>query len=84
MARKGQPEPPGKPEVTPEVGIDLLRKQIEKAKALLEARPLTSDADGQWQLLTRNYLEKAFGVGSPSVPFRKCLMRSQTVSGFPV
>lgn len=67
MAGRGQPEPPGKPEVTPEVGIDLLRRQIEKAKALLDARPLTSDADGQWQLLTRNYLEKAFGVGSPNV-----------------
>jgi hypothetical protein len=67
MARKSQPNPPGKPQVFADVGIRLLQKQIDKANALLAARPLSSDDDGQWQLLTRNYLEKAFGTGSPNV-----------------
>ena len=67
MARKSQPQSPGKLEVPPEVGIKLLTKQIGSAKDLLSARPLSSDDNGQWQLLTRNYLEKAFGVGSPNV-----------------
>jgi predicted nucleotide-binding protein len=67
MARKGQSEPPGKPDVPPDVGIELLNKQIEKGRSLLVARPLKSDDNGRWQLLTRNYLEKAFGTGSPNV-----------------
>jgi hypothetical protein len=67
MARKSQPDPPGKPQVPADVGIRLLQKQIDKANALLAARPLSSDDNGQWQLLTRNYLEKAFGTGSPNV-----------------
>lgn len=67
MARKGQSEPPGKPEVAPDIGIELLKKQIDKGRSLLAARPLNKDDYGQWQLLTRNYLEKAFGTGSPNV-----------------
>jgi len=67
MAKKSQPEPPGEPQVTPDAGIDLLRRQIAKAEELLGTRPLTTDANSQWQLVTRNYLEKAFGAGSPNV-----------------
>lgn len=65
--RKRQPEPPDQPEVGPEVGIRLLQGQIEKGRALLASRPLQKDAYSQWELLTRNYLEKAFGRGSPNV-----------------
>lgn len=67
MARAKQPAPPGNPQVPPEVGIELLQKLIAKGKVLLDNRPLSHDAHGQWQLLARNYLEKAFGVGSPNV-----------------
>jgi hypothetical protein len=67
MPRKRQPEPPEEPEVDPEVGIGLLRGQIDKGRALLASRPLSKDAYSQWELLTRNYLEKAFGRGSPNV-----------------
>jgi predicted nucleotide-binding protein len=67
MPRKPQPEPVGQPEVTPEVGIGLLKNLTERARALLSARPLSGDAYSQWELLARNYLEKVFGRGSPNV-----------------
>jgi len=67
MPRKRQRELPEEPEVDPEVGIGLLKGQIDKGRTLLPSRPLSKDAYGQWELLTRNYLEKAFGRGSPNV-----------------
>lgn len=67
MPRKARPAPPDQPEIDAAVGIGLLETQIEKARALLAARPLGDNAYGQWELLTRNYLEKAFGRGSPNV-----------------
>ncbi len=67
MPRKRQPEPPEEPEVEPEVGIRLLKGQIKKGRELLASRPLSKDAYSQWELLARNYLEKAFGRGSPNV-----------------
>ncbi|QUH25547.1 TIR domain-containing protein [Serpentinicella alkaliphila] len=57
----------GSPQVPPHKGIELLTTQIEKGNKLLNSRPLTSDDYDSWELLTRNYLEKAFGVGSPNV-----------------
>jgi Predicted nucleotide-binding protein containing TIR -like domain len=53
--------------VDPATGIQLLETQIQKARELLAARPLSSDKYSQWELLTRNYLEKAFGRNSPNV-----------------
>jgi len=67
MPRKRQPESLGEAEVPPEKGIDLLKSQIERARALLGSRPLSKNAYSQWELLARNYLEKAFGRGSPNV-----------------
>jgi hypothetical protein len=67
MPRKRQPDPPQEPEVDPEVGICLLRGQIDKGRQLLASRPLSKDGYSQWELLTRNYLEKAFGRGSPNI-----------------
>ena len=55
------------PQVPPDKGIELLRGQIAKGKELLAARPVTSDAYERWELLVRNYLEKAFGKNSPNV-----------------
>lgn len=67
MPAKRKPEPPGKPQITPDVALGLLRTQMGKARHLLESRPLSKDAHSQWELVTSNYLEKAFGVGSPNV-----------------
>ncbi len=47
--------------------MQLLESQIQKGRALLGSRPLGQDAYGQWELLTGNYLEKAFGRNSPNV-----------------
>ncbi len=51
----------GSPQVPPEKGIELIRQQIDKGNALLRSRPIDSDDISQWDLLTKNYLEKAFG-----------------------
>jgi predicted nucleotide-binding protein len=68
MARKkAVPQQQGSPEVDPATGIGLLQSQLEKGRALISSRPLSSDAYGRWELLTRNYLEKAFGNNSPNV-----------------
>lgn len=69
MAKKrstGPPEP-GPREISPEKGIHLLRGQMEKGRALLAARPLSSDEYSSWKILTRNYLEKVFGTNSSNV-----------------
>jgi predicted nucleotide-binding protein len=69
MAKRRSQEPPqqGPPQVSPQQGIQLLRGQIEKGKALLSVRPLRSNEYSPWELLTRNFLEKAFGTNSPNV-----------------
>lgn len=67
--RKASSKPPliGAPEISPEDGIRLLNQQIERAEQLLASRPLASDAVNSWNLLTRNFLTKAFGNLSPNV-----------------
>lgn len=55
------------PEVGPAKAIQLLEAQLRKGEGLLELRPLSSDAKSQWELVTRNILEKAFGRNSPNV-----------------
>ena len=66
VPRRGSEES-GQPEVDPDVGVGLLRSQIEKGQDILKRRSLTSDVHGRWTLLTCNYLEKAFGKDSPNV-----------------
>jgi hypothetical protein len=68
MARKrNEPQAPEPPEVDPSTGIGLLLQQLDKGRALLDKRPLGKDEYSSWELLTRNYLEKAFGRHSPNV-----------------
>lgn len=67
MPKKRSPEPPGLPQVSPEQGIELLIAQIKNAETLLANRPLDKDDYGTWELVTKNYLQKAFGVNSPNV-----------------
>jgi predicted nucleotide-binding protein len=69
MARS---KPPARPEQEPPQvpavqGIQLIESQIAKAEELLKSRPLGEDDHSTWELLTRNYLEKAFGRHSPNV-----------------
>ncbi len=66
MAKKIKSEPE-LPQVKPEQGIAFLTGQMKKAKALLQGTQLAKDDYSSWELLTRNYLEKAFGKNSPNV-----------------
>jgi len=67
MVRRKAPELPAPPQISPEEGIRLLKSQIRKGQELFASRPISSDDYGSWGLVTRNYLEKAFGVNSPNV-----------------
>lgn len=69
MATRKTPAKPtvGAPEIAPEDGIRLLNQQIERAEELLANRPIKSDALSAWELLTKNFLTKAFGNFSPNV-----------------
>lgn len=68
MARSKQPKnEPGPPEVPAVQGLELIEKQILKADELLKNRPLTKDEYSAWELITRNFLEKAFGRHSPNI-----------------
>ena len=55
------------PQISPATGIELLRTQVGKGLTLLSSRPLNKDDYSSWKLLTKNYLEKAFGVNSSNV-----------------
>jgi predicted nucleotide-binding protein len=67
VRRRNESEHQGKPEVLPAIGIDLLKKQIANGNELLNTRPMSKDAYSKWKLVTRNYLEKTFGVNSTNV-----------------
>jgi predicted nucleotide-binding protein len=66
--RRKAPEPQvGLPQVDPLTGMRLLNECVQKGRALVSTRPLQSDQYDQWTLLTKNYLEKAFGAGAANV-----------------
>ncbi|MEK7778876.1 MAG: TIR domain-containing protein [Pseudomonadota bacterium] len=69
MATRKPPTPPpiGIPEISPTDGIRLLNQQIQRAEEMLASRPIRSDALNSWELLTKNFLSKAFGNYSPNV-----------------
>jgi len=48
-------------------GIDLLLKQIERAKQLLNIRPIESRDLEVWNSQTREYLSRVYGQRSPNV-----------------
>lgn len=56
----------GQPAIDPLRGAALLRQQIETGKKLWAAGT-NEDEYSTWEMLTRNYLEKAFGRGSSNV-----------------
>ncbi|MGD0886611.1 MAG: nucleotide-binding protein [Thermodesulfovibrionales bacterium] len=53
--------------VDPKTGIQLLRKQINKANDLLANRPIVTADHSAWSNTTRDYLIKVFGSKSPNV-----------------
>lgn len=69
MATRGKPLIPavGAPEISPVDGIRLLSQQIQRAEQLLVARPIVQNELSSWDLLTKNFLTKAFGNFSPNV-----------------
>jgi predicted nucleotide-binding protein len=68
MATKSKkPAEPSPPTVSPKEGAELIRRQVEKGEALLSNRPIDDDKYKSWCLVTRNFLEKAFGAGSSNV-----------------
>jgi predicted nucleotide-binding protein len=64
---KYETPPTGAPSVTPQVGINLLKKQIERGESLLAARPFDNVRYSAWENTTREFLVKAFGADSPNV-----------------
>jgi predicted nucleotide-binding protein len=55
------------PSLPPEQAAQLLIKQLDKGKHLLETRPITNAANQTWETVTREVLSKAFGPDSPNV-----------------
>ena len=56
--------PPQPPSVTPDVGINLLRKQREKAEKLLVSGPFTLDGTHSWRVMTIDVLTRSLGTDS--------------------
>lgn len=68
VTRKAPPKPlVVAPEIAPSDGIRLLNQQIRRAEELLASRPIKPDALSSWELLTKNFLSRAFGDFSPNV-----------------
>lgn len=65
--KKQAPVVIGQPEITPAKAIALLKKHSEAGNKLLSERPIQEDDYSTWVMLSRNYLEKAFGKNSPNV-----------------
>jgi hypothetical protein len=65
--RPKKPVEVGQAQVGLDQAAELLRKQVEAGGRLLAERPIDADAYSTWGMLTRNYLEKAFGTNSPNV-----------------
>ena len=66
MFRKKKEEKVLEP-VDMETGIDLLQKQIEAAKQLLENRPVKSEDHTSWNNTTQEYLIRIYGERSPNI-----------------
>jgi len=65
--RSKKPDPPGPPQLPAGQSLFLFRKQIDAGKKLLEQGTIDKAQFGQWHLVTKNVLEKAFGTNSPNV-----------------
>ena len=67
MATRKQSEPTRTaPSIAPQKGIELLRKQIETGRNLLESQPLDRALLDGWYNTTAHIVDKAFGENSPT------------------
>ncbi len=57
----------GKPTVSASVAVTQIGLQIASAQQLLAARPVSKDDYSSWELMTRNVLERAFGLNDANV-----------------
>lgn len=57
----------GQPEIAPDKAIQLINTQIESGEDILRGGSIEKDVYSTWELLTKNYLEKAFGKNSPNI-----------------
>ncbi len=64
---KSKEEPEIQRSFDPKTGIQLLQRQIDKAKELLAKSPIDTSDHTAWINTTRGYLIKAFGSKSPNV-----------------
>ena len=55
------------PTVSPETGIALLRKLIDKATTYRDKPDLQSSDEGAWRNIARDYLVRTFGSSSPNI-----------------
>lgn len=67
MAKKQQNSPSETPSVTPERGLELIRRQQQKGQELLAKRPMDPDDFEAWKLTLRAYLVESFGSDSPNI-----------------
>ena len=56
-----------KPAFDPYTGLRLLEAQINKGLFILESKPRNDGQYDEWELITRDYLEKIFGQDSPNI-----------------
>jgi len=82
MATRGRkPEPVGPPQLPPDQATILLRRQIGAGAAILAKQQIDKNEYGQWQLVTKNVLEKAFGTNSPNVVNFESAARLMFITG---
>ena len=57
----------GEPSIDAATAIGLLRGQVDKGEELLASLPVSDLDYDHWKMVTRNYLERAFGVDTTNV-----------------
>lgn len=69
MARRKIPTapPPTPPSISPDKGIELIRRLREKGTSLLSNRPIKSEDYEAWENTAREFLTKAFGSDSANI-----------------
>ncbi len=72
---------PGLPQVPPSRGAELLQSHLKAGEVILSNRPIDKDEYKTWEMVARNYLEKAFGNSSPNIA---SVMNAGKYGSFPI
>lgn len=67
MRGRPDPEPPDPPSIPPDRAIVILKRQADRAEALIAQPTVEDSAYEAWQNDTREYLTQAFGRGADNV-----------------